>query len=219
MNKQNSNDNKRRISIDEDYIELLNSVDIEDEYDDKVIEGKLYTFKDTMYEFEFTITQYIDCVDGWFSSGGYQEILDDNYGKKYEEYVSEKVVVMLGDRYDNDVLTIDSVYFWANEITVNVIVEMDTTEQDIESAISQLSDIARIAKMCMRDVDLERKYGEDTIIGPNIYEEIHVELNRSWTLDNGFRQYDVIGMYYMENDEYKSARRDLDGIVLPENEW
>lgn len=34
MNKQNSNDNKRRISIDEDYIELLNSVDIEDEYED-----------------------------------------------------------------------------------------------------------------------------------------------------------------------------------------
>lgn len=34
MNKQNSSDNKRRISIDEDYIELLNSVDIEDEYED-----------------------------------------------------------------------------------------------------------------------------------------------------------------------------------------
>ena len=34
MNKQNSNDNKRRISIDDDYIELLNSVDIEDEYED-----------------------------------------------------------------------------------------------------------------------------------------------------------------------------------------
>lgn len=34
MNKQNSNDNKRRISIDDDYIELLNSVDDEDEYED-----------------------------------------------------------------------------------------------------------------------------------------------------------------------------------------
>ncbi len=34
MNKQNSNDDKRRISIDDDYIELLNSVDIEDEYED-----------------------------------------------------------------------------------------------------------------------------------------------------------------------------------------
>lgn len=34
MNKQNSNDDKRRISIDEDYIELLNSVDTDDEYED-----------------------------------------------------------------------------------------------------------------------------------------------------------------------------------------
>ncbi len=34
MDKQNSNNNKRRISIDEDYIELLNSVDIDDEYED-----------------------------------------------------------------------------------------------------------------------------------------------------------------------------------------
>ena len=34
MNKQNSNDNKRRISIDEDYIELLNSVDTYDEFED-----------------------------------------------------------------------------------------------------------------------------------------------------------------------------------------
>lgn len=34
MNKQNSNENKRRISIDEDYIELLNSVSTDDEYED-----------------------------------------------------------------------------------------------------------------------------------------------------------------------------------------
>ena len=34
MNKHNSDENKRRISIDDDYIELLNSVDIEDEYED-----------------------------------------------------------------------------------------------------------------------------------------------------------------------------------------
>ncbi len=34
MDKQNSNDNKRRISIDDDYIELLNSVDKDDDFED-----------------------------------------------------------------------------------------------------------------------------------------------------------------------------------------
>lgn len=68
MNKQNSNDNKRRISIDDDYIELLNSVDIEDEYEDIYSDSSRDIYSDSSKDVYIGRRKTIDEEDGVYIS-------------------------------------------------------------------------------------------------------------------------------------------------------
>ncbi len=68
MNKQNSNDEKHRISIDEDYIELLNSVDIEDEYEDIYSDSSRDIYSDSSKDVYIGRKKSTDEEDGIYIS-------------------------------------------------------------------------------------------------------------------------------------------------------
>ena len=84
--------------------------------------------------------------------------------------------------------------------------------------ISNLGNVRSLPRIVIRKVDRDKSFGREQGFGIVRY-YIDVELDRSWAVREDFRQYDVIGKYYSETDEYKKARKDWDGITLPEDEW
>lgn len=205
----------------DDYLE--NNDDCYEDIKEKKSNNKKYIFEHEEYGFEFEITEEISYSNGrgsMFNDGvvGYRTYINSTYHDKYSEYVDFEFTRILGEKYNDKIITIDSVNEIGKGLVVNVIVDVFADDASIEYAEGKLKEIAEESRIVIRKVDRDKSFGREQGFGIVRY-YIDVELDRSWAVREDFRQYDVIGKYYSETDEYKKARKDWDGITLPEDEW
>lgn len=174
-------------------------------------EKNVYYFKDEKYDFDFQIEQYVDDGSGSLFNGGYEEELIDNYDESYEKYVSDSLKRSLENEYKTGNILVDRVLFWANEIRVVVVVDYDADDATVTKTIDTLDDVAQRAEELLKEIDLEKKFQKTS--------DIYVELDKVVSLEDGFKQYYSVGTYFANENTYKQAKRDSDGIYLPESEW
>ena len=144
-----------------------------------------------------------------------REFLEDNDLSDVEEIKQEDDYVLVKFYYDFDKEELAAAKTYSNEESD---FESGSDEWYNEYYIPYLKEIAEESRIVIRKVDRDKSFGREQGFGIVRY-YIDVELDRSWAVREDFRQYDVIGKYYSETDEYKKARKDWDGITLPEEEW
>ena len=195
--------------------------------DEEVIEyqGTEYVFNDELCDISFSIKQSVDysiiSYDDYYEEYecGYYEHLESNYHEVHEHYVESSVLRELRKQYSDKIMVVDSLslFYWDN-LTLHVIVDIFADEEDQEYAIGKFKEISSDAALLLRKYDRHNLFGKNELFSKGEY-IVNVELDRSWLIDNDFRQYDVLGKYYAQENKYVEAKRDMDGITLPEYMW
>ena len=203
------------------YMNFIVAVDEIDEMglEEKDIVCNEYYFKSKRYGFEFKVTQSVGSSGGFlFDNGGYYEHIEDSFFNQYELYIEREFNKSLGGKYNNQIMQIDGFNDFGGEIEVSVIVDWNADDTSINNAKEILPEIAKESALTLKQIDKEKFYGTKEHLGVQVY-DVNVSLYRSWIHSDNFRQYDIIGKYYSNADVYKDAKRDLDGIIISEDEW